>query len=67
MEIFALAPFFVKKYLLQDEKICSLCEQIISFNLYMPSVLKQRTLASGVDPDQTPQNAASDQGIHCLH
>ena len=23
--------------------------------------------ANGVDPDQTPQNAASDQGLHCLH
>ena len=25
------------------------------------------TLANSVDPDQTPQNAASDQGLHCLH
>ena len=25
------------------------------------------TLANNVDPDQTPQNAASDQGLHCLH
>ena len=24
-------------------------------------------VANGVDPDQTPQNAASDQGLHCLH
>ena len=23
-------------------------------------------LANSVDPDQTPQNAASDQGLHCL-
>ena len=23
-------------------------------------------LSNGVDPDQTPQNAASDQGLHCL-
>ena len=22
--------------------------------------------ANSVDPDQTPQNAASDQGLHCL-
>ena len=22
---------------------------------------------NSVDPDQTPQNAASDQGLHCLH
>ena len=25
------------------------------------------TLVNSVDPDQTPQNAASDQGQHCLH
>ena len=23
-------------------------------------------LANGADPDQTPQNAASDKGLHCL-
>ena len=23
--------------------------------------------ANSVDPDQTPQIAASDQGLHCLH
>ena len=23
--------------------------------------------ANSVDPDQTPQNAASDQSLHCLH
>ena len=25
------------------------------------------TLANSEDPDQTPQNAASDQDLHCLH
>ena len=25
-----------------------------------------KTLRNSVDPDQTPQNAASDQGLHCL-
>ena len=25
------------------------------------------TLTNSVDPDQTPQNAVSDQGLHCLH
>ena len=25
------------------------------------------TEANSVVPDQTPQNAASDQGLHCLH
>ena len=24
------------------------------------------TFANSADPDQTPQNAASDQGLHCL-
>ena len=24
------------------------------------------SLAKSADPDQTPQNAASDQGLHCL-
>ena len=24
-------------------------------------------MANSEDPDQTPQNAASDQGLHCLH
>ena len=24
-------------------------------------------LANSVDPDQMPLNAASDQGLHCLH
>ena len=24
------------------------------------------TLANSADPDKTPQNAASDQGLHCL-
>ena len=27
---------------------------------------KRGTLANSVDPDQMPQNAASDQGLHCL-
>ena len=26
----------------------------------------RQTLANSIDPDQTPQNAASDQGLHCL-
>ena len=25
------------------------------------------TLTNSADPDQTPQIAASDQGVHCLH
>ena len=27
---------------------------------------RKRVLGNSADPDQTPQNAASDQGLHCL-
>ena len=27
---------------------------------------ERHACANSVDPDQTPQNAASDQGLHCL-
>ena len=27
----------------------------------------RQSCANSVDPDQTPQNAASDQGLHCCH
>ena len=30
------------------------------------SVLFCETSANSADPDQTPQNATSDQGLHCL-
>ena len=35
-------------------------------NSYLPSVFGQKGLSNGVDPDQTPQNAASDQSLHHL-
>ena len=35
-------------------------------NQYMPSFPFFGTLANSVDPDQMPQNAAADQGLHCL-
>ena len=35
-------------------------------NSFTPSVIKG-TLANSVDPDQTPQNTASDQGLQYLH
>ena len=34
---------------------------------YVPGILLKGTLANSVDPDQIPQNATSDQGLHCLH
>ena len=31
-----------------------------------PKYWYKRAWANSVDPDQTPQNAASDQSLHCL-
>ena len=46
----------------------SICAyRVLVFNPFMPCVPLIWTLANRVDPDQTPQNAASDQGLHCLH
>ena len=33
---------------------------------YLLYVFGQTAWANSLDPDQTPQNAASDQGLHCL-
>ena len=41
------------------------CINSENFNPYMPSVLFG-TSANSAKPDQTPQNAASDQVLHCL-
>ena len=35
-------------------------------NPYKPSVLLHETYTNSADPDQTPQNVASDQGHHYL-
>ena len=32
-----------------------------------PTYLDRQTGANSVDPDQTPPNAATDLGLHCLH
>ena len=32
---------------------------------YIPGI-RTEVWANSVDPDRTPQNAASDQGLHCL-
>ena len=40
---------------------------VLLFDLFMPAWRPIKgTLANSVDPDQTPQNAASDLGLHCL-
>ena len=33
---------------------------------YLLFVLAHTHLSNSVDPDRTPQKAASDQGLHCL-
>ena len=35
--------------------------------LIKPRVPQKGHLADRVGPDQIPQNAASDQGLHCVH
>ena len=37
------------------------------FNPSKPRVPQKGTLTNSADPDQTPQNAASAQDLHCLH
>ena len=36
-------------------------------SVYVISSPFYRTYSNNADPDQTPQNAASAQGIHCLY
>ena len=38
----------------------------ISINPYKPGVPFVGHKTNSADPDQTPQNAVSDQGLHCL-
>ena len=40
---------------------------LTNLNPFMPRYPINGTLANSVDPDQTPQNVASDQGLHSLH
>ena len=47
--------------------IVSLAISILSFNYRNnPKYWDRQSLAISVDPDQTPQHAASDQGLYCL-
>ena len=46
---------------------CMICIIIrMVFNQYKPSVLFNMTKANSADPDRTPQDAVSNQGLHCL-
>ena len=41
---------------------------VLSFLIHIsPASHKRDKCANSVDSDQMPQNAASDQGLHCLH
>ena len=42
-------------------------ESEVPVNPFMPGVPLKGKLANSADPDQTPHNAASDQGLYCLH
>ena len=41
--------------------------QLSEINPFIPSVPFKGIFANSVNPEQTPQNAVSDQGLHCLH
>ena len=47
----------------------SLLRSSILLKIYLPIYAKRplKKDIGSVDPDQMPQNAASDQGLHCLH
>ena len=45
---------------------CTNFTELKNFNPYKPSVFFGGTYTNSADPDQTPQNAVSDQGLHCL-
>ena len=55
---------------LKDSRSVELHCWLMSFCLVMyrnsPNYWDRQALANSVDPDQTSQNAASDQGLHCL-
>ena len=54
---------FVRLFL--DVK-CSFINSTHKKIVFAPSIRTDRPEPNGVDPYQTPQNAASDQGLHCL-
>ena len=37
----------------------------VDLMIKLPYSIKRQAWANSIDPDQTPQNAASDQGLHC--
>ena len=45
------------------------CFLEVEFTIYLNRhvFVTKGTLANSVEADQTPQNVASDQGLHCLH
>ena len=52
-----------------SDKTAQMCRETESslgdYDSY-PKYWARQAFANSVDPDQTPQNAASDQGLHCL-
>ena len=43
-----------------------LVQNAMSFLTHISLASFLRDVANSADPDQTPQNTASDQGLHCL-
>ena len=52
--------FYIINYDHYEQEICTPTYIVRRINLYKPSDI------DSADPDQTPQNAVSDQGLHCL-
>ena len=42
-------------------------ESVAMYLIHIRLSSHKKTSANSADPDQTPQNAASDQGLQCLH
>ena len=62
---FYSGPFF-HKAANKSDRVIALERVFIPLNPFLPSV-PLGTLVISIDQDQTPQNAASDRGLHCLH
>ena len=65
---FILQMFYFKCYFytLVCREIASVADVICSWKPTLNKVSCILHIVSSADPDQTPHNAASDQGIHCL-
>ena len=55
-----------------NDELCAVGERYEKFSVWLsgtvfyPKYSERHTCANSADPDQTPQNAASDLGLHSL-